>query len=69
MGNKILITVTVLNEDVQLFVSFTNRNPKHSIGFIKYRTQKEDAEPSLLMRLSSWFETSTKKAKTTEILQ
>lgn len=38
IGNKILITVTLVNGNVKVFYSYTNRNPKDPDDFIDYET-------------------------------
>ncbi|UJR07957.1 hypothetical protein I4U23_012236 [Adineta vaga] len=42
LGNKTLITVTLLRGNVKLFYSFTNRNPKDPADFFDYEIETRD---------------------------
>ncbi|CAF3499905.1 unnamed protein product [Rotaria sp. Silwood1] len=57
IGNKILITVTLFNGNVNLFYSFTNRNPKDPADFIDYQT-RANVDPSLWTQFKSYFRRS-----------
>ena len=50
-GNKILINVTLLNGNVALFYSFTNKNPKDPEDFIDYPSKAANPEQALEKRI------------------
>ena len=59
IGNKMLITVSLMNGNVKLFYSFTNRNPKDPSDFIDYELKSNDINPSFWTQFASYFQRSS----------
>jgi hypothetical protein len=59
IGNQMLITVSLMNGNVKLFYSFTNRNPKDVDDFIDYEIRSNDVNPSFWTQFKSYFQRST----------
>ena len=69
IGNKTLITVTIIDGQLKVFYSFTNRNPKDPADFIDYEAKVDDSNNSSAWTpLKSYFQRSSPKSSEIDLV-